>query len=120
MEEYLKETAEQLNKVFQLYKSKLKELPQKGNDNNSVADWFGNTLNEFTAIAESIKEEKVKIFVSHFCSSCLTTLENYYTGSYHSTRYRWLGNKDISFLEEAEAGDCFKIGNVTIEVKRVD
>ena len=120
MEDYLKSTAEQLNKVFQLYKSKLKELPKKGTDGDKVSDWFGKALNDFSEISDSIEDAKVRTFVSHFCSSCLITLENYYTGSLGVVRYRWLGKKDISYLEEAEAGDSFKVGNKIIEVKRVD
>lgn len=124
-EDYLKNTAEELNKTFQLYKAKLKDLPKKAETDTAidkVADWFGNTLNEFTALANTVSDKDVANFVSHFATACLNDLEDKYTDTSRHTEYRWLGNIDDieSFIESCKKGDCIRYKGVEIEVKRVD
>lgn len=124
-EDYLKNTAEQLNKTFQLYKAKLKDLPKKAEtdtERDKVADWFGNTLNEFIALANTVSDKDVANFVSHFATACLNDLEDKYTNTSRHTEYRWLGNIDDieSFIESCKKGDSVRYKGVEIEVRRVD
>ena len=124
-ETYLKDTAEALNKTFQLYKAKLKDLPKKAETDTArdkVADWFGNTLNEFVDLEKSISDADVANFVSHFGCACLLDLSDKYNNEAHRSQYRWLGNIDDieSFIESCKKGDCIRYKGVEIEVKRVD
>ena len=122
---YLSQAANALNKTFQLYKAKLKDLPKKAETDTAidkVADWFGNTLNEFTALANTVSDKDVANFVSHFATACLNDLEDKYTDTSRHTEYRWLGEiNDIeSFIASCKKGDSVRYKNVEIEVKRVD
>lgn len=122
-ETYLKDTAEQLNKTFQLYKAKLKDLPRKNEvDPDNVAEWFGRTLNDFAAFANTISDKDVSNFVSHFASACLADLQDKYSNEPRHTEYRWLGEiSDIeSFIASGKVGDSVRYKGVTIEIKRVD
>lgn len=122
-ETYLKDTAEQLNKTFQLYKAKLKDLPRKDEvDPDNVAEWFGRTLNDFVAFADTISDKDVSNFVSHFASACLADLQDKYSNEPRHTEYRWLGEvNDIeSFIASCKKGDCIRYKGVEIEVRRVD
>lgn len=122
-EDYLKNTAEQLNKTFQLYKAKLKDLPKKDEvDPDKVAEWFGRTLNDFVAFADTISDKDVSNFVSHFTSACLADLQDKYSNEPRYTEYRWLGNIDDieSFIASCKKGDCIRYKGVEIEVRRVD
>lgn len=122
-ETYLKDTAEQLNKTFQLYKAKLKDLPRKDEvDPGNVAEWFGRTLNDFVAFADTIPDKDVSNFVSHFASACLADLQDKYSNEPRHTEYRWLGEvNDIeSFIASCRVGDSVRYKGVTIEIKRVD
>lgn len=122
-ETYLKDTAEQLNKTFQLYKAKLKDLPRKDEvDPDNVAEWFGRTLNDFVAFADTISDKDVANFVSHFASACLADLQDKYSNEPRHTEYRWLGNIDDieSFIQGSKVGDCVKYKGVEIEVKRIN
>lgn len=120
---YLTEAANALNKTFQLYKAKLKDLPRKDEaDPDNVAEWFGRTLNDFVAFADTIPDKDVSNFVSHFASACLADLQDKYSNEPRHTEYRWLGNIDDieSFIESCKKGDCIRYKGVEIEVKRVD
>lgn len=122
-ETYLKDTAEQLNKTFQLYKAKLKDLPRKDEaDPDNVAEWFGRTLNDFVAFADTIPDKDVSNFVSHFASACLADLQDKYSNEPRHTEYRWLGEvNDIeSFITSCKKGDSIRYKGVVIEVRRVD
>lgn len=124
-EDYLKTTATELNKVFQFYKAKLKELPKEAKTDeeiDKVADWFGNTLNEFVTLANTVSDKDVANFVSHFATACLNDLEDKYTNTSRHTEYRWLGEiNDIeSFITSCKKGDCVRYKGVEIEVRRVD
>lgn len=120
---YLTEAANALNKTFQLYKAKLKDLPRKDEvDPDNVAEWFGRTLNDFVAFADTISDKDVSNFVSHFASACLADLQDKYSNEPRHTEYRWLGNIDDieSFIASGKVGDSVRYKGVTIEIKRVD
>ena len=124
-ENYLIDAANALNKTFQLYKAKLKELPKKAETDTArdkVAEWFGRTLNDFVAFADTIPDKDVSNFVSHFASACLADLQDKYSNEPRHTEYRWLGNIDDieSFIQGAKVGDCVKYKGVEIEVKRIN
>lgn len=121
--DYLQKSAGSLNTIFQLYKAKLKDLPQKDEvDPDNVAEWFGRTLNDFVAFADTISDKDVANFASHFASACLADLQDKYSDKPRHTEYRWLGEiSDIeSFIASCKVGDSVRYKGVTIEIKRVD
>lgn len=124
-EDYLKNAATELNKVFQFYKAKLKELPKEATTDeeiDKVADWFGSTMNDFVALGESIEDADVRNFADHFSVSCLADLEDKYHKRYNHVEYRWLGNIDDieQFISTCKRGDSVRYKGVEIEVKSVD
>ena len=121
--DYLQKSAGSLNTIFQLYKAKLKDLPKKDEvDPDNVAEWFGRTLNDFVALADTISDKDVANFASHFASACLADLQDKYSDKPRHTEYRWLGEiNDIeSFIASCKKGDCIRYKGVEIEVRKVD
>lgn len=124
-ETYLKDTATELNKVFQFYKAKLKELPKEATTDeeiDKVADWFGDAMNEVTDMCNSISDKDVCNFVGHFVTAILLDLEDKYHKRYNHVEYRWLGNIDDieQFISTCKRGDSVRYKGVEIEVKSVD
>lgn len=123
-ETYLKDTAGALNKVFQLYKKKLSELPNKprtASEVDKVSDWFGKTVEEFNAMQYEQEDADVANFVIHFASACCLDLSDKYEGKSKKKQYRWF-SKDYSlsefgeFIKTAEKGDCLRVEGVKVVI----
>lgn len=127
--DYLQKSAGSLNTIFQLYKAKIKDLPKRAETDTAredVANWFGNSLNEFEYLANNVSDKDVANFSSHFALACLTDLQDKYENKPNHTECRWL-SKNFTIEEfseylngEVRKGDIFRVNGVTIEIKRIN
>lgn len=126
--DYLQKSAGSLNTIFQLYKAKLRELPDKPEPTDEreldrVSAWWSDICHEFDAISQS-DDEDVENFSMLFSLACIEDLQCKYL-SKGCTKHRYIDEKmDMKTFEEylthAEKGDYVTVNGVHIEVKRVD